>query len=222
MIPRPSISTAFFLLALIVLAGYHIMTGWDADAERARLIEQIALKDSVITVTSTARGQAAQELESRDELLKSLRTENSDLVASLKRLKLSPVFATRATITSRPESTVITLHDTITVKDGQSIASWDFNAKLGRFRASGIVFPDTRRLDLRIEQDAIDFLVVMTQTRRGNWIAVVDVPDTTLRVGDIRTEVVPQRIGWWSRHRMMIGFVGGAATLGGIYGLAKP
>lgn len=221
MIPHFSVSIAFLTLALIILAGYHVMTGWDADAERARLIEKIALADSVITVTSTARGQATRELKNSGELLKSLRAENADLAASLKRLKLSPVSVTRATITSTPQRSTATLHDTITIRDGQSTVSWNFKAKLGRFRTSGSIYPATRTLDLRIEQDPIDFLVIMSQTQRGNWIAVVDVPDTTLRMGDIRTEIVPQRPGRLSRHRMMIGYISGAATAVGIYRLTR-
>ncbi len=193
--------TRYAVPALIAL-----LLGWvwwsDRTAYQTLQAEHDALAGRNLTLTQTATGRLA-ELQTERALTRQI---GADLSSALAKLNAKPKTLIQTVIVARPETTTVALRDTII----GSTPQWTFSDRIGPYRASGSVWPETKKMTLAIERDPISMAVVVARTKAGNWLGVVNLPDSTLKVGTIDVQVVqPDQPGWLSRNRGKIGLVTG-------------
>jgi hypothetical protein len=203
---------ASVLMAAILLASVvtNLSQWWDHRNEVNRLAEQIALKDSVIVVTETAKAALSGEVDSSKRLAAGI---EKNLREALEKLKVKPLQVVRTVIVAHAETVFTVLRDTVEVDSaGVSRELWPFAIRQGRYTVIGEVVPMTRELGMEITQDPITLQIVTSETRSGNYLVSVDTGDSSLVISDIQSRTVRLRPPWFSRGKAF--WLGAALSAG--------
>lgn len=168
------------LIAPIVIVALSVLSWqqWQLSRERSVSLsardERDAWQDSTRQITATAKaamGELVSERVMRDRA-------GADLVTALRRLNAKPETIIKTVIIMRTDTLRTTLRDTIIA----GVPQWLFRERVGRYVASGSVYPQTKGLMLSIAADPLELSVIVSRTKLGNIIGVVDSPDTTLKI----------------------------------------